>query len=129
MFWGFRVMVGSGLALAAIFLAGIVLSMRRTLAESPLFLKLTILALPLPWVACEAGWFVAEYGRQPWTIYNILPTHLSVSSLTAGDLIGSLIGFIVLYSLMLVAEMWLMVRFSRRGPSVLGTGRYHFERQ
>lgn len=129
MFWAFRVMVGSGLALAAIFLAGIVLSMRRTLAESPLFLKLTILALPLPWVACEAGWFVAEYGRQPWTIYNILPTHLSVSSLTAGDLIGSLIGFIVLYSLMLVAEMWLMVRFSRRGPSVLGTGRYHFERQ
>lgn len=129
MFWGFRLMVGSGMAMALIFLLGAFFSMKKTLAQKPAFLKLAMLGLPLPWIACEAGWFVAEYGRQPWTIYNVLPTHLSVSSLTAGEVMGSLIGFIVLYSALIVVEMWLMVRFSRQGPSSLGTGRYHFERQ
>lgn len=71
-------------------------------------------ALPLPWIACEAGWFVAEYGRQPWTIYNVLPTHLSVSALGAGEVLASLIGFVVLYSALLVVEMWLMIRFGRK---------------
>ena len=52
-----------------------------------------------------------------------------MSSLTSGDLIGSILGFVVLYTLMLIAEMWLMVRFCRKGPSSLGTGRYHFEQQ
>ena len=127
MFWSFRLMVSCGLALGLIFVLGLVFAVKNTLATKPLFLKLTLLALPLPWIACEAGWFVAEYGRQPWTIYNILPTHLSVSSLSTGDLIGSLLGFFILYTLMLIAEMWLMVRFSRKGPSTLGTGRYHFE--
>ena len=97
--------------------------------QSKWFLKLALLALPVPWIACEAGWFVAEYGRQPWTIYNVLPTHLSVSSLSAGEVLGSIIGFVILYSALLVVEMWLMIRFGRKGPSSLGTGRYHFERQ
>ena len=128
MFWSFRTMVGSGIAVTLIFMLGLVFSLKGTLERRTGFLRLVLLALPLPWIACEAGWFVAEYGRQPWTIYNILPTHLSVSSLSTGDLIGSLLGFIVLYSLMLAAEVWLMVRFGRQGPSALGTGRYHFEK-
>lgn len=129
MFWSFRLMISCGLGMALIFVLGLVFSMKKTLQNQPLYLRLTLLALPLPWIACEAGWFVAEYGRQPWTIYNILPTHLSVSSLSTGDLIGSILGFVVLYTLMLIAEMWLMIRFSRKGPSSLGTGRYHFEQK
>lgn len=129
LFWGFRVMVSCGLALAVLFGLGLFYSVKNTLIEKPLYLRLTLLALPLPWIACEVGWFVAEYGRQPWTIYNILPTHLSVSALSAGDVIGSLLGFAVLYTGMLAAEMWLMVRFCRKGPSSLGTGRYHFEQK
>lgn len=128
MFWAFRLMVGCGMAMLFIFLAGIVLGVKGKLESSPWFLKLAVLGLPLPWLACEAGWFVAEYGRQPWTIYNVLPTHLSVSSLSSGEVLGSLIGFVVLYSALLVVELWLMVRFGRKGPSSLGTGRYHFER-
>lgn len=127
MFWAFRLMVGSGLAMALVFVLGFYFSAKNRIAEQRTLLKLTFLALPLPWLACEAGWFVAEYGRQPWTIYNVLPTHLSVSSLSAGDVLGSLIGFVVLYSALLVVEMWLMVRLGRKGPSSLGTGRYHFE--
>ena len=59
----------------------------------------------------------------------MLPVHLSVSSLTAGDLIGSILGFVLLYTALLVVEMWLMVRFAKLGPSALGTGRYFFERK
>jgi cytochrome d ubiquinol oxidase subunit I len=77
-----------------------------------------------PWIACELGWFVAEYGRQPWTIYGVLPTHLSVSTLSVGSLYGSLAGFIGFYTVLLVVEMYLMVKFARLGPGSLGTGRY-----
>ena len=127
MFWSFRLMVGCGLAMVLVFVLGAVYSVKNVITEKRTLLKLTLLALPLPWLACEAGWFVAEYGRQPWTIYNILPTHLSVSSLSAGEVLGSVIGFVVLYSALLVVEMWLMIRLGRKGPSSLGTGRYHFE--
>lgn len=128
MFWSFRIMVGSGLAMALVFVLGLFYSFRKEIADKTWYLRLAVLALPLPWIASEAGWFVAEFGRQPWTIYNVLPTHLSVSALTAGDVAGSLLGFGVLYTALLVVEMWLMIRISKRGPSALGTGRYHFER-
>jgi cytochrome d ubiquinol oxidase subunit I len=75
------------------------------------------------------GWFVAEYGRQPWTIGDVLPTFLSTSMLTVGDLIGSIAGFMILYTLLLVVEVYLMVKFVRIGPSSLHTGRYHFEHE
>jgi cytochrome d ubiquinol oxidase subunit I len=80
--------------------------------------------LPAPWIACELGWFVAEYGRQPWTIYGVLPTHMSVSTLTVNSLYGSLAGFIIFYTVLLVVEVFLMVKFARMGPGSLGTGRY-----
>ena len=128
MFWAFRLMVSCGLILAVIFIAGAYFAFKNQLQNKRALLTLTLFALPLPWIACEAGWFVAEFGRQPWTIYNILPTHLSVSSLSSGDVWGSLLGFIVLYSALLVVELWLMVRIGRKGPSSLGTGRYHFEK-
>ena len=85
------------------------------------------LFLPVPWIACELGWFVAEYGRQPWTIYGVLPTHLSVSTLTVGSLYGSLAGFVGFYTLLLVVEIYLMSKFARQGPGSLGTGRYYGE--
>ena len=64
------------------------------------------------------GWFVAEYGRQPWTIFGVLPTHMSVSALTVGSLYGSLAGFVGFYTLLLIVEMYLMFKFARLGPVV-----------
>lgn len=90
-------------------------------------LKALIISLPAPWIACEVGWFVAEFGRQPWSIAEVLPTHLSVSSRSVEDLYMSLAGFIGFYTLLLIVEMYLMIRFARLGPSSLHTGRYHFE--
>ena len=129
MFWSFRLMVASGLAMAFIFIMGLIFSVKNVIHEKSWFLRLALLSLPLPWIACEAGWFVAEYGRQPWTIFNVLPTHLSVSSLSSAEVAGSLAGFAILYTALLIVEMYLMIKIGRKGPSALGTGRYHFEQK
>ena len=129
MFWSFRLMVASGLAIAFIFIMGLIFSVKNVIHEKPWFLRLALLSLPLPWIACEAGWFVAEYGRQPWTIFNVLPTHLSVSSLSSAEVAGSLAGFAILYTALLIVEMYLMIKIGRKGPSALGTGRDHFEQK
>jgi cytochrome d ubiquinol oxidase subunit I len=91
-------------------------------------LKAALYAIPLPWIASEMGWIVAEYGRQPWTIAEILPTHLSVSSRSVNELYLSLAGFIAFYTLLFVIEMFLMFKYARLGPSALHTGRYYFEK-
>ena len=128
MFWSFRVMVGLGFLFLFIFATAFFLCATRHATDRPWFLKLALYSIPLPWIAAELGWFVAEYGRQPWTISGILPTFLSTSSLSTGDLYFSLAGFIGFYSLLLAVEMYLMFKYARLGPSSLGTGRYHFER-
>ena len=129
MFWSFRIMVGLGMLFLFIFSASFYFLVRKRLAAQRWLLKLAVVAIPLPWVAAELGWVVAEYGRQPWTIAGILPTHLSASSLQAGSLYFSLAGFIGFYTLLLIVEMTLMVKFARMGPSSLHTGKYHWENQ
>ena len=59
-------------------------SSERNAENKPWLLKYALFALPLPWIAAQTGWYVAE-GRQPWSIGEILPTHLSASSLSTGD--------------------------------------------
>ena len=99
-------------------------SIKGDFAERRWLLRWALWSLPLPWISCEMGWFVAEYGRQPWTIYGVLPTHLSVSTLSVESLYGSLAGFVGFYTLLLIIEMYLMIKFARKGPGSLGTGRY-----
>ncbi len=129
MYWSFRAMAGCGLLCLLIFFACAAASLKGTLAGRKCLLWLAALALPLPWIASEAGWFVAEYGRQPWTIYEVLPVNLSVSSLSSGEVLASLAGFILIYASLFVVEMWLMIRTAKTGPSSLATGRYFFERR
>ncbi|MBR0564772.1 cytochrome ubiquinol oxidase subunit I [Azoarcus sp. L1K30] len=124
LFWTFRIMVAMGFAMLALFGLALWYSIKGDFATRGWLLKWALWFLPVPWLACEMGWFVAEYGRQPWTIYGVLPTHLSVSTLTVESLYGSLAGFVGFYTLLLVVEMYLMVRFARQGPGSLGTGRY-----
>ena len=127
MFWSFRVMVGLGFAMLALFALTFWTSLKGTFTKRPWLLRTALWMLPAPWIACEVGWFVAEYGRQPWTIYGVLPTHMSVSTLSVESLYGSLFGFIGFYTVLLVVEMYLMVKFARMGPGSLGTGRYDNE--
>ncbi len=124
LFWTFRIMVALGFAMLALFGLALWYSVKGDFAHRRWLLKWALWSLPMPWIACEMGWFVAEYGRQPWTIYGVLPTHLSVSTLTVESLYGSLAAFIGFYTLLLIVEMYLMIRFTRQGPGSLGTGRY-----
>lgn len=128
LFWGFRIMVGLGFAMLFIFATGFWLNATKRLEQNRWLLWLAVFGIPAPWIASEFGWFVAEFGRQPWAIGEVLPTFLATSSLTSGDLIFSLSGFVLFYTGLLIIEVYLMQKFIRLGPSSLGLGRYHFER-
>lgn len=127
MFWSFRLMVGLGVAMLLLFGVAFWSTLKTECAARPWIQRAAVLMLPAPWIACELGWFVAEYGRQPWTIYGVLPTHLSVSTLSVNSLYGSLAGFLGFYTVLLIVEVYLMQKFARQGPGSLGTGRYMHE--
>ncbi|MES2935736.1 MAG: cytochrome ubiquinol oxidase subunit I [Pseudomonadota bacterium] len=127
LFWSFRLMVGLGLLFLFIFSASFYFLIRKRLAPQRWLLKLALFSIPLPWIAAELGWVVAEYGRQPWTIAGVLPTHLSASTLKVNDVYFSLAGVLIFYTLLLVIEMALMLKYARLGPSSLHTGKYHWE--
>ncbi len=116
LFWAFRLMVGAGLWLVALFAVSFYLSARRMLDRYRIYLLVALFSLPLPWIAIELGWIVAEYGRQPWAVEGVLPTFLAVSSTTAGNVLFSLMGFVVFYSALLVVDLYLMLKYIRLGP-------------
>lgn len=118
MFWSFRVMVFSGFYLIFFFATAFYLSAKKRL-NTPWFLKMALVSLPVPWIAIELGWFVAEYGRQPWSIQGVLPTFLGVSSVSSSNVLFSLIAFIVFYTSLAVIEVFLMKKYIRLGPDGL----------
>lgn len=122
-------MVTCGILMLTLFSLALYFIIRGTVWKKRWFLWCLVAALPLPWIAAEAGWIVSEVGRQPWVIGGILPTMLGASSLAASDVYISLGGFILFYTLLLVVEVYLMLKYIRRGPSVLGLGKYHFEQR
>jgi cytochrome d ubiquinol oxidase subunit I len=128
LFWSFRLMVALGFSFLLMFGFALFYSVKGNFIEKKWLLRWALWFIPMPWIAAELGWVVAEYGRQPWTIYGVLPTHLSVSNLTPGNIYGSLAGFVGFYTVLLIVEMVLMTKYARQGPASLGTGRYHGER-
>ena len=116
LFWGFRVMVGLGVTMLGLMVVSFVQLCRNRLQSSPRLLKTLLWSIPLPWIAIEAGWLVAELGRQPWTVFGVLPTWMSASTLSVGYMVFSLAGFVLLYTVFIVIEMALMVRAIRQGP-------------
>jgi cytochrome d ubiquinol oxidase subunit I len=127
-FWTFRIMVLSGVLMLLLFACAFWASARKNETGKRWLLKWALFSLPLPWIATQTGWWVAEHGRQPWSIGEVLPVHLSASTLSAGDVMGSILALVAFYTVLLIIEMYLMIKFARLGPSSLHTGRYHFER-
>ena len=120
LFWAFRLMVGCGLWFIALFAFSFWLSARRELDRHRWYLKAALFSLPLPWIAAELGWIVAEYGRQPWAIEGVLPTALGVSSVSVAQVATSLAGFVIFYSALAIVDAALMAKYARRGPDGLG---------
>jgi cytochrome d ubiquinol oxidase subunit I len=116
MFFAFRTMVGLGFFFILLTGTFFWLSARRRLDRHPWLLKVAVFAIPLPWLAAELGWIVAEVGRQPWIIEGVLPTAAAVSNLGASTVLTTLLGFIAIYSVLFIVEMALMLRAIRKGP-------------
>ena len=117
-FFAFRIMVGCGMLMLGIVLLGGWLRWRGRLTDTPLFLLLCQLALPIGFVAVIAGWAVTEVGRQPWTVYGLLRTAASVSpSLTGRDVVISLLAYMAVYLFMYPTGLFLMLRIVRTGPA------------
>lgn len=116
LFWSFRLMVASGFIMLALFLCAFYYSTKHRITKPRWLLKASLFSLPLPWVASEAGWFVAEYGRQPWSIAEVLPVHASVSNLAVSDVVITLVAYSAFYTVMFIIGFYLMKKFAKKGP-------------
>jgi cytochrome d ubiquinol oxidase subunit I len=117
-FFAFRFMVLFGFVLLAVFVVSLWCTMRETAAPRWLF-RLALWAMPLPWLAAELGWFVAEFGRQPWIIDGVLPTFLATSELGISDLVLTIVGFTAVYGVLAVIEVRLMLQAIKKGPDAV----------
>lgn len=116
LFFSFRIMVACGFFFIFLFATGFYLSMKRKLHTTRWYLRIALYSLPLPWIAAELGWVVAEYGRQPWVVQDILPTAMSTSSISTTQVLTSISGFILFYTILAIVEVFLMVKYIRLGP-------------
>ena len=116
-FWAFRIMVGFGCLFILFFAVILFMTYRKDIAALPAWHYLTAIALlPCGYIASESGWLVAEFGRQPWTIQDMLPTWASVSQLSSSSVALTFFIFLILFTTMLVVEISIMLRQIKRGP-------------
>jgi cytochrome bd ubiquinol oxidase subunit I len=119
-FFAFRIMVGCGLIMLALAWIGSYLSFKRRLKQSRVLLWSIFLSFPLPFIAILTGWFTAEVGRQPWTVYGVLRTADAVTPfLTAGAALTSLIVFCLVYTFIFAFGAHYIHRLLRIGPAGL----------
>ena len=116
LFWTFRIMMGLGFFFIAFFAVWFYRASRGWLDTNKPLLWFSFAMLPTPWIAIEFGWFIAEFGRQPWVVEGVLPTFYAASGLNFWDLVISLTFFMVLYTVLLVIMVALMVRIVKAGP-------------
>lgn len=116
LFWTFRIMMGLGFFFIAFFGLWFYRASRGWLETNRPLLWIGFAILPLPWVAIEFGWFIAEFGRQPWVVEGVLPTFYAASGLNFWDLVISLSFFVTLYSILFVIMLMLMVKIIKAGP-------------
>ena len=115
MFWLFRLMAGLGFLLIGFFGLAFYCSSSCQF-DRRWFLRVAVAMIPVPWLAIEFGWVLAEIGRQPWAVEGVLPTFLAGSSLTFGQVLATMVGFTTLYSALAVVEVRLMLAAIRKGP-------------
>ncbi|PWR02048.1 cytochrome bd-I ubiquinol oxidase subunit CydA [Meridianimarinicoccus roseus] len=116
LFWAFRFMVALGFSFIAVMAYFFYRASFRNMQFPRWSLYAAVAIIPTPWIAAELGWFVAEFGRQPWTVDGVLPTAMSASHLSIADLLITLAGFILFYTVLFVIEVRLMVKYIRKGP-------------
>ena len=117
-FYAFRIMVMLGFYFILFFAVVLFLVYKDKLAEMKWMHWIALLTIPLGYIAAEAGWVVAECGRQPWAIQDLLPTAVSVSRVSVGSVQLTFYIFLVLFTVMLIAEVGIMLREIKKGPEL-----------
>ena len=137
-FLAFRFMVALGVLFLMLSAIAVYLSRKGVLKQHPIFLRVMLYSIPLPYLAIQAGWMVAELGRQPWIVYGLMRTTDGVSAaITPLQVAISLVGFVLLYLALAVIDIYLLATNAKRGPeepesdtesrsSGRGFGRLHF---
>lgn len=116
-FLSFRIMVGLGFAMLLLTILAVIYAMRESREIHPLFLKIMLFSIPLPYIAGQLGWIVAEVGRQPWIVYGVLKTTHAVSqSISTLQVYASLFGFTLLYGGLGIVDIYLLSKFAKKGP-------------
>jgi cytochrome d ubiquinol oxidase subunit I len=116
-FWAFRIMVGVGFLMLLLAFLAIIKPKVKFLNKNPLLLKLLLPAMALPYIASTSGWILTEEARQPWIVYGLQKVQDAVSpSLTTGDVLFSLILFIVLLGALVAVTGWLMIKAGTAEP-------------
>jgi cytochrome d ubiquinol oxidase subunit I len=113
-FLSFRLMVGLGFLFPALMIIGVL--RRNKLEETPLYLRVMLYAIPLPYIASLAGWTLAEVGRQPWIVYGLMKTSDAVSPIAASQVAVTLVAFTAVYTLLGITAFYLIFKYARRGP-------------
>jgi cytochrome d ubiquinol oxidase subunit I len=112
-YWTFRIMVGCGILMFVMMAIGLWLMRRRRLERSVWFLRISVFAIVLPFVANTTGWIFTEMGRQPWVVFGLLKTSQAVSHVGTGYVVATLVGFTAIYSLLAAIDFGLMAKFAR----------------
>jgi cytochrome d ubiquinol oxidase subunit I len=115
-FYSFHVMVALGALFPVIFLLFLYYTYKDTISRKKWLLRLGLFSVFLGYVASQAGWVVAEVGRQPWTIQNILPVSVARSNLTTGTVQTTFFLFLFLFTILLIAEIRIMLKQIQIGP-------------
>jgi cytochrome bd ubiquinol oxidase subunit I len=113
-FISFRTMVALGTLFPLLTVVGLLL--RKRLLDSRWYLWVMFLAIPLPYLAIEMGWVLAEVGRQPWIVHGLLKTANAASPVATTQVMTSLVGFILVYGLLGIAGFYLIADFANKGP-------------
>ena len=113
-FASFRIMVGLGFLFVLLTVIG--WFKRNKLESSPLYLRIMLYSIPLPYIAALLGWIVTEVGRQPWIVYHVLRTNQAASPIEGSQVAVSLAAFIIVYTLLGFVAFFLMARHAKNGP-------------
>ncbi len=116
-YWSFRAMVGAGFALAALALYALFMTMGEMFEQRPRVLRLFMWAMALPYIANTSGWLLTEFGRAPWVVYGLMKIEDAVSpTLSSAEVLITLIGFTLIYAALMVADVYLLVKYAKAGP-------------
>ena len=119
-YYSFHIMVGLGFYFVAFFILSLVFVLKGSIVGKRVFLWIAVWTIPLAYIAGQAGWIVAEVGRQPWIIQNLMPTSIAVTKIDAGAVQVTFWLFAIIFTTLLIAELKIMFRQIKIGPKTEG---------